>query len=108
MNNTASAMLSVFEMLLVAREEGKIQNEEIISVYDEPEEPIQEPLLFPDEISAILRMVGQHADIRAIDNRYGISIKIKRHTHQGIVNGIYNALESGYTVTINGIDIMEL
>ena len=102
-STTASAMLSFFEMLLTARENGDIPDGEILPV---PATPA--PVLFHDEISGILRQFGRAADIRMIDNSTGLSAPCGGFTHQAKVNGIFDAIESGYTVTINGIDITEL
>lgn len=62
------------------------------------------PLLFPDEIHEILRNTAEDADVLINKARWR-NYKFERNS---LVSAIYDAIESGVTVTVNGQNILNM
>ena len=63
-----------------------------------------EPFLFPDEIAEILRSAGNGAEI-AIN---GDAFQNGTHARRTMTGAVYDALEAGKTVTVNGTNILNM
>ena len=69
------------------------------------EEEERKPFLFPDEIAEILRSAGKGADVMIGHERrtyYGEFMK------SALIMAIYDAIEEGRRVTVNGQNILDM
>lgn len=88
--------------------------EEFDKEYFEKDEPViffekDEPVLFEDEIAEILDNCGAGAEVLIHDNTESSAVYRFSGTYDlKLVNKIYNALEAGIPVTVNGTNITEL